>query len=123
MGVYDRQAAMALRLISEKGQVITFRSMTGAKDDTPWQGDTLTYTDYSVSMAFIPVDRVDRDTMVYREYTDIPIGFVMAYMPRVPFTPKLKDVVIREGVQLSVSRVTVYKPNEEIIAYVLELLE
>ena len=123
MGVYDRQTAMALRLIKLKGQTITFRSLNATEGGKPWNGDEPVATDYPIDMAFIPVDRVDRDTQVYREYTDIPIGFVIGYMGSVPFVPKLKDVVLRDGKQLSVSRITVYKPNTEVIAYVLELLE
>jgi hypothetical protein len=123
MPVFDRQVAMVLRLIAKNGQDITYRVTDSTFDDTPWQGDAPTFTDYIIKGCFIPVDRVDRDTMVYREFSDIPIGFVTMYIGRVPFIPKLKDSVIREGKTLSVSRVQAYKPNSEVIAYVLELLE
>lgn len=123
MGTFDRIASSAARLISKFGQDVTYRVATTAIGSSPWQGDSPVFIDYTVKAVFIPVDRVDRDTMVYREMSDIPIGFVTMYIGRVPFVPKLKDSVLREGKVLSVSRVQAYKPNEEVIAYVLELLE
>lgn len=119
MGTYDRQIQMCLNLVSKKGQKVIYRRcITSTKS---WEGDDLTFEDIELSMAFIPVDRVDHETMLYREFSDIPIGFEIGYMGVQPFLPSTKDQIIRGNLTYSVRTVTTYRPNDQIVAHVLGL--
>ena len=123
MGVFDRQIASALRLIKKNGMKCTYHSVQAIPDSPQeWNGDDPITATYEVDMVFIPVDRVDRDTQVYREYQDVPLNFTQCYIPIVPFVPKLKDYFFRDGKQYNVQRVVEYKPNNEVIAYMLEVM-
>lgn len=120
MGVYDRQVASALKLIAKKGATVTYRALEATSHT--FEGDELSYVDHSVKIAFIPVDRVDHENQLYREFTDIPIGFVLGYMGRVSFRPSMKDIVIFNGVTYTIRNITEYNPNGESIAFVLGLM-
>jgi hypothetical protein len=120
MGVYDRQVASAIRMIKEKGALSVFRSIT--KSSNTYEGDELTYTDYAVNIACVPVDRVDHETQMYREFTDIPVGYTLGYMGAVDFKPTMKDVVVFGGVTYTIRNIIEYNPNGESIAFVLGLM-
>lgn len=124
MGEYDRQVATAKRLIAKKGQDVTWKSLEdGAPSDPskPWRPSAATSTEHTVKIAFLPVDRRGDETRRYREGTAVPEGSLLGYMAQVDFTPALKDVIVRDGEELTVLNFDLIAPNGTPILYILEL--
>jgi len=123
MGVYDRQIATAKRLISQKGQSVTWRQLAdGAPVDSskPWKPSAATPTDNPVSIVFLPPLKENQELIRYLKGTEVPTGSVSGLMPAVTFAPAAKDVVIRNSVELVVKSIDPLSPNGEIILYFLE---
>lgn len=114
-------------MISEKGQTqtVTWRSIGNPElpePDKPWNpGSPTVSVDHPVDIAFLPNERYGRETFRYFSGTDIPVGNLLGFMAQVDFKPSLKDVVIRDGVEIPILSFNPYDPNGEgVILYAIE---
>lgn len=120
MGVYDRQIGTALRLIAKTGQSVEWNSETdSANADNPWDSETNVTTKTTVNICFLPVGLSDLPTFKYADLSDVPRGAVKGLMGNVPFEPKLKDWVIRNGKRLNIDQVKELSPNGEKILFTI----
>lgn len=123
MGVYDRQIKRAQAQIAKKGQLVTWRQVTNgvpADSSKPWKPSASVTTDNSVSIVFLPLDLQTRKYLSYLTGTEVPSGSFAGLMGAVGFTPAIKDVVIRNGKELTVRNFDVIEPSGEPILYILE---
>ena len=119
MGRYDRQIATAARLVSKYGQPVTWRRVAdGAPADPlkPWKPTAATNTDVTVDMVFVPKGK-NSEFLALMKGTEVPKGELVGYMAAQSFTPTLKDLVIRDGVALSVCSIDPIAPNGDVILY------
>lgn len=120
MAVYDDDIEMALEMIAESGQLVTWRQINDASpvDPTePWKPGKTTPTDFDATICFFPVDKDTAKSFSTVKGSEIPKGCTLGYMGQAPFVPNLKDVVIRNGKQLRIVDFDVIAPNGEIILY------
>jgi len=124
---YKSLVETAKRMILEKGQssnVIwkTRTNDTPSDPSMPWNGVAEIETEHSVSIIFLPNERYGRELYRYlADTTDVPVGNLLGFMAQVDFTPSLKDVVVRDGVELPILSFNAYDPDGSgVILYVIE---
>ncbi len=123
MGVFDRQIKRAKEQIAKKGQAVTWRQLSnGAPADSskPWKPSASTKNDKPVRIVFLPLDLETRKFLSYLKGTEVPAGSFAGLMAAVDFEPAIKDVVIRDGKELTVRNFDLLSPNGEKILYILE---
>lgn len=123
MGVYDRQIQRAKEQIAKKGQLVTWRSLTnGAPADSskPWKPSAANENDNPVRIVFLPLNLETRKFLSYLKGTEVPTGSLGGLMAAVDFEPAIKDVVIRDGKQLTIRNFDLIAPNGDPILYILE---
>jgi len=125
MGQYDALIATAKRLIAQKGQAVTWKSIGDpvADPNKPWEPTSQVVTDYSANIAFLPINLSTRKFSQAITGTDIPIGTEKGYMGAQSFEPKIKDVILRNGKTLTVLSIDRIAPDGSPILYTLELGE
>lgn len=126
MGQYDALIATAKRLIAQKGQAVTWKSIGDAVADDPnkpWEPASQTVTDYAVNIAFLPINLSSRKFTQAIAGTDIPIGTEKGYMGAQSFEPKIKDTILRGTQTLTVLSIDRIAPDGSQILYTLELGE
>lgn len=122
MAVYSQQIQTALRLIAAKGMAVTFRKIANGEPDNilmPWRPGVSVNTDYPVSIAFFPVGRVKNEFSHYAQDAETSISSEVGYMGQQSFIPVIKDIVIRDGREMSIKNIERLAPNGEIILYIL----
>lgn len=122
MGVFDRQIANAIRVIQKKGQVVTWRQLSdGAPADMskPWKPGETVETEVEVSIVFLPETQKNLEFLRLIMGTTVPTGNLTGLMAAQNFTPKVKDIVVRDGIPLGVCSVDPLAPNGDIILYSL----
>jgi hypothetical protein len=120
---YQRQITRALAQIQDRGQRVIWRTVENAPPvnaDEPWKPNGLITVDKTVYIVFLPIKRIGFETLLLRNGMDVPKGNLAGIMGAVDFTPALKDVIIRNGVQLHVCKVDPLAPNGTTILYKLE---
>lgn len=119
MARFDRQIAVALRLIAKNGEPITWRTQPEPVVDpaTPWNPQPSVPVDNTATICFLPVERVGMESFSHMLRTEVPKGLVLGYMGQVPFEPNIKDTVIRHGKELRVMNLDVLSPNGQMILY------
>lgn len=121
MGVYDRQRATVLRVITEKGEAVEWTNYGEpvTNPDEPWLSDSVPESKHAPSVAFFPAKLA---LLNYRKDTDVPIGDEIGYMGNPGFEPTAKDVLVRNnGKVYRLQRAVKYDPNGEgAILYILE---
>jgi hypothetical protein len=123
MAEFDRQIATALRLIQKKGQKVVWRQLPAAVSDPlqPWNGGASVPVNNDVFICFVPVrDRETRKLFQYLTGTEIEIGQLAGLMGNVPFDPKPKDIVLRDGVELRIASLDLLSPNGQKILWTVE---
>lgn len=125
MARFDRQIAMALRLLKKNGQLVTWRQITDVIPDpsNPWKTIPGPPVDNDVYIAFFTVDKDHREFIRYLTGTEVKIGDSLGYMGQVNFEPNPKDVVIRDGVEYRILNVDLLSPNGQKILYTVEFLK
>jgi len=116
MGAYDSFVATAKRMINEKGQTVEWKSITNNDPATPgveWEEVPVISVSYYPKVVFLPNERYGREFFRYFKGTDVPVGNLLGYMAKQNFIPSLKDVVIRDGVELPILSFYPYNPNGE----------
>jgi hypothetical protein len=124
MGVFDRATATALRLIKKNGQSVVWRSnFDGSPIDSlkPWNKSDVTPTDNNTVIVFLPIGaRVERSTQRTQESDNVFTGYQYGYMGKVSFPISIKDVVIRNGIELRIKSIDTLSPNGEQILHEIE---
>lgn len=123
MGVYDRQIATAKRLIAKFGQSVTWRVVadgTVSDADRPWLETPATPTDYTVAIAFLPLERQFQELLRYIKGAEVATGSIYGLMGAVTFTPSLRDVVLRSAKEYRIRSIDELAPNGEPILYTVE---
>lgn len=116
---FDRQIETALRLIKKNGQAVKWRVINDPASDPlqPWNPEAATPVDNDVVICFLPVNRQTMETFNFVKGTEVPKGAVMGLMGNVPFEPNLKDVVIRDNVELRIAHIITLSPNGQKILH------
>lgn len=125
MGVYDRQIALALRLITKYGQLCTWSKPVAGVGGAPGMpvanGNPILVT--GVPILFLANKTEGLSTMLSMFVgTEVPTGGVKALMPHTSFVPALVDSVIRGSEELGLldkNGVEVLNLNGEPILYYL----
>lgn len=122
MARFDRAIQTALRLIAKNGEKAKWRVIDDAAapdPSQPWNPGPATPVDKDVVICFLPIDRQTMETFAFIKGTDVPKGSVMGLMGNVPFDPNLKDVVIRNGVELRIANIDLLSPNGQKVLYMV----
>ena len=127
MGIYDRHIATVKRLIAKYGQDVIFRSTNQAIADStkPWENTETTPNETTVKMVFIDpsttgTSLIGKEILQYLKGTSIPSGVVRGLCAPFAYVPKLNDVFIRDGNQLTVSGIDTLAPGGISIMHTLE---
>lgn len=122
MGVYDRQIALATRLITKYGQLCTWQKPVDGIGGTPENPAVSTFDSYTdIPLVFLP-ERLNSFASILSMFpgSDVPTGGVKALMPAVAFVPELTDSVLRGAETLNVrddNGIDVLNINGEPILY------
>lgn len=122
----DNFEAMVANQIARKGQLVTYKQIAldaPADPNKPWIVGTKTETQHSVKIAFLPDDFKNRETVRYMTGTEIPQGYTIGFMAKQTFTPKINDVISRDGVEVIVRTIDIYRPAGQPLLYVFGLGE
>jgi hypothetical protein len=113
MGVYDRQIALATRLIKAKGEVCTWRKAAApvvANPSMPWIKTDGAPTDATVSILW--VSSSSNPFAALTAGSEIESGGQEGIMAKQSFTPDLKDVIVTgDGTILQLTKLTPVAPN------------
>lgn len=126
MARFDRQIALAQRLIKKNGQLVKWRSLPDPVTDPlkPWEGGTVVPVEHDVWICFVPVQtREDVKEFTYLSETEVQIGLTYGLMGNVPFEPTARDVVIRDGRELRMNWLDLLSPNGQKILWTAEFLK
>jgi len=120
MARFTNSIATAKRLILRNGVSATLRRFTeGSPTDSskPWRSGTVTTTDYTAPMVFVPAGANDSYTIDGRVHqAEIK---VLVAADDLTVTPNVKDKVIRGSDSWSLVSVKELNPNDEQILFVL----
>ena len=119
MGVYDRLAATAKRLIAKYGEPVTLRTYTDG-GGTEW-APTQTFLDLVVPMAFFTLDKEGKETRAPMAGTEQATTNFVAYVGQVSGTINTKSTVIRSGQTLRIMTVERIQPANAMVVYKLRL--
>ncbi len=121
MGVYDAQAATALRLITEKGRSIQIRRWPAEPDGTPsqpWRREAGAIENHDAVGVFLDAQRSFVDgTTIDRENT-----LVLVAAKDLAVVPALGDGVVAGSKVHHVKEVRTLAPNGEQIIHELEVV-
>lgn len=122
MGTYDRQIAMALKLIAAKGQttgVVWQQTGDVVADATkPWIKTKGVLTEYPVIIAFFPAS--SKLAKLFAG-SNIAKGGNRGLMGAVTsFVPNVADVVVRNGNSLGIESLDPLQVNEQVILWKIE---
>jgi hypothetical protein len=122
MGTYDRQIAMAFKLIAKKGQtsnVVWQQTGSLVSDGTkPWIKTKGTVTEFPVSIAFLPASSLLAKLFAG---SNIAKGGSRGLMGAVTgFVPNVADVVVRNGSAIGIESLDPLQVNEQVILWKIE---
>ena len=126
MARFDRQIAMAQRLIQKNGQKVTYRRYPTPVNgnNEPWNGGTNAPTESDVFICFVPVrDKDTRKLIAAITGTEVEYGTLAGLMGQVPFTVSRNDVIVRNGKEIRIVNADILAPNEQQVLNILELVE
>lgn len=126
MAQYDKQVALAKRLIEKYGQKVIWNSHPEGTADsaTPWKPDDILPIARKVTICFVSArDNEWRKLLAYLKGTEIPTGKLAGLMAAVAFTPSLKDTVTRGSVELRIASINLIAPSDQPILYTVEFQE
>ena len=126
MDAFDRQIRSVERLIKKYGQVVTLNSTSSVTPDPlkPWeQTDTSVSTD--VPMVFLSPSvsgaaLLGKEFMEYVRGSELKVSEIRAYMAATSVTPKVSDIVVRDGKEMKIRAIDTLNPNGQTILHTLE---
>jgi hypothetical protein len=110
--MWDEEIDYVLEEIEQSGQLINWKQINKVETSTPWLPTNGTAIDNDVFMCFATNAKLQ-----YWSGTEIPVGMMIGLMGQVDFTPKMKDVVIRNGEELTVKQINTLAPNGVVVLY------
>lgn len=110
--MWDEEIDYVLEEIEQSGQLVTWKQISKVETSTPWLPTNGTSIDNDVYMCFATNSKLQ-----YWKGTEIPVGTLIGLMGQVDFTPKMKDVVIRDGEELTVKVINTLAPNGDVVLY------
>lgn len=119
---FDNAIALAKRMIVKNGQVVTWKQVKDtANDAEPWNPTEAVDVSKKVSICFIPPrDNEWRKLLAYLKGSEVPSGRLAGLMAPQTFEPNLKDIVVRNGVELRIASIDKLAPNEQTVLYTIE---
>ena len=125
MTVYNREIALAVRLINKKGQTATWiKNAEIANSSQPWKTTAGTPTTFAVKLVRLPVGNSEAEAFqTLIPGTSVPTDHERVLMAgAVPFTPELNDDVSIGGETKKVKTLNVLQPDGTPILYSMTLL-
>lgn len=111
--MWDDEIDYVLEEIERSGQQVIWKSLTNGAGANPWQPTNGTSTEYNVNMCFVPNSKLQ-----YWNGTEIAVGETIGLMGYVEdFTPKIKDIVLRNGKELSIKNIKSLEPADKVVLY------
>ena len=130
MAIFDDDILGAREDIAEFGESVTWRQLRDPDlpdPNKPWEPGTKLEVDYPVSILFLRVKKEDKQYIKYLKGTEIEIGTSLGLMAGevepLTFTPNKKDVVIRNGKQISIDNLDPVHLNSQFILWYIEFSE
>lgn len=123
MGTYDRQKALATRLIKKKGQLVVWQRQGLVQNSTtPWKHDTSTPpAPIPVFIVFLSPKTTGLNELFHlMQGTSVPDGAPRGLMASVSFIPAIDDTVIRGTDTLRIKSMDIVAPDGDPILYKLE---
>lgn len=122
----DPRVARTLKQIAKNGQSVTWKQIVDGEplDPTkPWLVAESEVVEHTVDIVFLPDYRFNYQGAKYYPETEVSTGFGVALMGAQAFVPKIKDVIVRNGLELIVRNIRTLGPSGEDILYEMELGE
>lgn len=119
MGVFDRQIALANRMITANGEICTWKQAAApvvADQTKPWIATNGAPTEFEVLLLFL--SRSSSPLARLFGNANIEVGKLKALMPATSFVPSLADTVVRSGaVSLQLDSIEPLSPNGQVILW------
>lgn len=121
MARFDEEIEMALELIQENGQKVTWVKKVAVPNPTePWKPGDAASIEYTPYICFLPLDKEGKEFLARLGNTEALSGAYYGLMGNVPFVPdKLRDSVIRDGVTLDIESIDLLSPNGQKVLYTI----
>lgn len=128
MGIFDRQIGAVKRLIAKYGQTVTFKHINPPivlDPLKPWDIVDINPDVAYIKMVFLSPSvsgesRINQELLQYLSGSAIPSGAVRGYCASFEYIPKLNDIFIRDGNELTVKAIDTLAPNGQAILYTVE---
>jgi len=128
MGRYDSKITAVKRMINKYGQQVTYRVTNAniADLNKPWiQLDDVLPVEYQSYIIFLSpssngLSRIGQELLQYMNKDEVAEGTIRGYMAASTFTPKLSDIVVRDGEELKIDAIDTLAPNGQVIMHILE---
>lgn len=121
MAGYERQIAMAKRLIAKKGQLVTWSKNVTVQDTTkPWKTTAGVPVTFAVSMVFLTPKGSLNELVHLLAGSSVSQGAPNALMAAVPFTPEIGDSVLTSLDTFVIKAFDIVAPNGDPILYKLK---
>lgn len=117
---YARAKATALRLIAKQGVAVTWQAEADpAPGGDPWNPQPGTALDpQTVNVVFFPVGLQMQRTLQAVTGAEVPESYEYGLLPGdVGFTPRLSDIVTRNGVVLPIVKIDTLAPAGEAVLH------
>lgn len=122
--MFERQITSTLKLIAKYGTQVVWNQPRGSlptDPQKPWDIMGREEATFLVNMLFLPVNRQEKAFLSYLREAPVPTGRELGYLGKSTFEPALQDVIIRDGVPMSVVNIDRIAPSGVPILYVVEL--
>lgn len=119
MTEYTQAIATATRLIAKKGELCTWRQFDIDNGDQDWNETSAGFTDYPVRIVFLPYGRTVAALLAQLNGTTVERLSLYGLMAPVPFTPKLRDLIISVRGELRPVTMDILQPADEVVLYTL----
>jgi len=128
MGQFDRQINTVKRLIAKYGQTVTFKhinSPVALDDSKPREKTDIAASQTDIKMVFLSpsvsgASQFGKELLQYLSGTEIAKGTVRGYCGSFQYEPKLNDIFIRDGNELTIKAADTLAPNGQIIMHIVE---
>lgn len=127
MGQFDRLRNTATRLIAKYGEKVRYINV---KDGAPidgreWEKSEPTKIEHIISAVFLPNKSSIEQLFQMMQNGNVQTGNETVYIPTLPFTPSLKDIIIRsDGVERRLKSISPIQPNgDAVVVYKMDIQE
>jgi hypothetical protein len=120
MARYDAEVRMALDLIKDAGQVVTWQQTATVLGEKPWRPSAGATATFQVPIAFVTGSSLFTRLLAG---SNLGVGGIRGLMAKVPFMPQLKDTITRldpltnEDTVYGIDSIDLVAPNGQVILY------